>query len=433
MFASLKALHFKFKNTRLMDRFIKVVFQLFIFFLPTQLGRHFWPDWSYIYGIKIDYLSPTIYFTDILLFLILLLWILRKKSRKRKKLLGSTALLVALFVFLIANIYFAQYPVVAILKWLKIAELVFIILFVLKEEKFNIKEWVIKPLSISLVLFSSIAFVQILSQRTIGGPLFLLGERSFTSATPGIAKFNLLGQEYMRPYSTFPHPNAMAGFMAVSLFILLYSGNKQLKQNAFLRLSLLLTVSAVVVSISHGAWISFAIVGLLLLLTRKKRKLYKRLYVFVFTLTIVISLLLPVLLDNLHIDSLRYEEEVHKRLSLARVAGLMTAEKPIVGIGANNFILELAKRGDAPLVFWWFQPVHNIFLLVSAETGLIGLFAFAATLCLVAKKGLFQKRTKILSIALLLIVLTGFIDHYWLTLQQSQLLLAIIVGLSLKN
>ncbi|MGB6838728.1 MAG: hypothetical protein WBE27_00400, partial [Microgenomates group bacterium] len=297
MFASLKALHFKFKNTRLMDRFIKVVFQLFIFFLPTQLGRHFWPDWSYIYGIKIDYLSPTIYFTDILLFLILLLWILRKKSRKRKKLLGSTALLVALFVFLIANIYFAQYPVVAILKWLKIAELVFIILFVLKEEKFNIKEWVIKPLSISLVLFSSIAFVQILSQRTIGGPLFLLGERSFTSATPGIAKFNLLGQEYMRPYSTFPHPNAMAGFMAVSLFILLYSGNKQLKQNAFLRLSLLLTVSAVVVSISHGAWISFAIVGLLLLLTRKKRKLYKRLYVFVFTLTIVISLLLPVLLD----------------------------------------------------------------------------------------------------------------------------------------
>ncbi|MGB6838727.1 MAG: hypothetical protein WBE27_00395, partial [Microgenomates group bacterium] len=143
--------------------------------------------------------------------------------------------------------------------------------------------------------------------------------------------------------------------------------------------------------------------------------------------------LLPVLLDNLHIDSLRYEEEVHKRLSLARVAGLMTAEKPIVGIGANNFILELAKRGDAPLVFWWFQPVHNIFLLVSAETGLIGLFAFAATLCLVAKKGLFQKRTKILSIALLLIVLTGFIDHYWLTLQQTQLLFALVLGLLVKE
>jgi hypothetical protein len=47
------------------------IFWLLIFLLPVQLGRHFWPDFSFVLGLKIDYLAPTVYLTDLLVLLIL--------------------------------------------------------------------------------------------------------------------------------------------------------------------------------------------------------------------------------------------------------------------------------------------------------------------------------------------------------------------------
>ncbi|MCX6730896.1 MAG: hypothetical protein NTZ55_03540 [Candidatus Roizmanbacteria bacterium] len=38
----------------------------FSFFIVSQLGKHFFFPFSYLSGIRIDYLAPTIYFTDIL-------------------------------------------------------------------------------------------------------------------------------------------------------------------------------------------------------------------------------------------------------------------------------------------------------------------------------------------------------------------------------
>src|SRR5579872_3631132 len=38
---------------------------LTLLFLPTQLGKHFWPDFTVVEGFRIDYLSPTLYFTDL--------------------------------------------------------------------------------------------------------------------------------------------------------------------------------------------------------------------------------------------------------------------------------------------------------------------------------------------------------------------------------
>ncbi|MCR4305883.1 MAG: hypothetical protein NUV73_02255, partial [Candidatus Daviesbacteria bacterium] len=51
---------------------------LILLFLPTQLGKHFWPDFSYIYSLKIDYLSPTLYFWDFLVAGLLIVWLLGK-------------------------------------------------------------------------------------------------------------------------------------------------------------------------------------------------------------------------------------------------------------------------------------------------------------------------------------------------------------------
>jgi uncharacterized membrane protein AbrB (regulator of aidB expression) len=71
---------------------------------------------------------------------------------------------------------------------------------------------------------------------------------------------------------------------------------------------------------------------------------------------------------------------------------------------------------------------------VLAETGLIGfcfvIFAFAKSIV----KAFCQKQTgKYLLMALFAVVFLGMFDHYFLTLQQGQLLLSLILGISLSK
>src|SRR3990167_1091437 len=61
-----------------MKKIENVFLFLALLFLPTQLGKHFWPDFSYIYSLKIDYLSPTLYFWDILVVGLLVVWVVRQ-------------------------------------------------------------------------------------------------------------------------------------------------------------------------------------------------------------------------------------------------------------------------------------------------------------------------------------------------------------------
>ena len=49
----------------LVERLEKIFLIGFLVTIPTQLGLHFWPEWSKVAGIRVDYLSPVLYLTDI--------------------------------------------------------------------------------------------------------------------------------------------------------------------------------------------------------------------------------------------------------------------------------------------------------------------------------------------------------------------------------
>ncbi len=410
---------------------LKYTFQLLILFLPTQLALHFWPKWAYIYGFKIDYLSPTIFFTDILILLLFIFWTTKNfhKSGKMKK----GVALVFLTGFVLANIYFAQSLPVSLLRWIKILEIVFISLFITTEKDFDISDWIVKPLALSLSVVSLIIFGQFILQRTIGGPLYLIGERSFTASTPGISRFTFQGREFLRPYATFPHPNVLGGFVATSFFLLLYGAKKNLKKNPLFKLSLVLILISLAFSVSHAAWISFALSTLTFFFILKSKALFKRLYILIIVSTITISLLLPAVSVKL-LSSFNYPEEISRRLVLSKASGVVIAKNPLIGVGAGNFVSELIDITEVPKVSWWLQPVHNVSLLIFSEMGFFGFGIFLLLIIILMRKMLSQKKIPIfLSASFLIIILTGFADHYWLTLQQTQLLSGVIVGLILRN
>lgn len=417
---------------------LKYTFQLLVLFLPTQLALHFWPKWAYVYGFRLDYLSPTIFFTDILLLFLFIFWITKNfhrlknlfhKSEKTKK----GAILVFLTWFMLANVYFAQSFPISFLKWVKIFEIAFVSLFIATEKDFNISDWLIKPLMLSLFIVSLITFGQFILQKTIGGPLYLIGERSFTASTPGISRFALWGREFLRPYATFPHPNVLGGFVATSFFLLLYGARKNLKRTLLFKLSLILIFISLIFSVSHAAWISFALILFIFFLTLKSETLFKRFYTSILVSIIAISLLLPIVSVRL-LSSFNYPEEISRRLVLSKAAGIIIAKNPLIGIGAGNFVLKLVDIAGVPKVSWWLQPVHNVFLLTFSEMGLLGLGVFLLLIITLTRRMLLQKEIPVfLSASFLMIIFTGAADHYWLTLQQTQLLSGVVMGLILRN
>ena len=75
---------------------------------------------------------------------------------------------------------------------------------------------------------------------------------------------------------------------------------------------------------------------------------------------------------------------------------------------------------------WLHQPVHNIYLLIAAETGLLGLMAFLFFLYLLIKK---KPRLTIFCLLLVSFLIIGLFDHFFWTLQQGQMVFWLILGI----
>jgi hypothetical protein len=401
----------------------KLFFLLLVILLPTQVGHHFWPSWSLVFGIRVDYLSPVIYLTDILVFLIIFVSF-NRIYRKIKRSLWQVLLIA---VFVIINIFLASNPSASFFKWLKIIEFTLLAISLISNREFKLLNWFVLPFVSSLAVFSLIAIGQVIKGSTIGGALYFLGERTFNVSTPGIALMNLFGERALRAYSTFSHPNSFAGFLGVGLILLLTAKIKGM--SSFVKLLFIgLFIVSFFLAMSVGA--TLALIGAMSFYFFWKKKLqqsHSLSNAVVFAL-VVLSLLTPL--------ALRWKalagQNVFERLNLSLSAVKMASNDPLWGVGLNNFIVELPKPIKNFGGLWLLQPVHNIFLLVFAEAGLIGL----TIMVVIITKGLNQAlKFKELSVAatLVFIVLTGVFDHYWLTLQQNSLLAFVILALCFKK
>jgi len=404
----------------------KILFQALLFLLPTQVAYHFWPSWALVEGIRVDYLSPAVYLTDIVLFALFFLWTLEwllDKKRKRPKFSKRYLLFLAVFIFSLFNAYYAQRPQAALVKWVKVYELAFLTIYIIDKKRMITEKLVFTPLSLALIYSSVIAVVQFLLQRTIGGPLYLLGERNFTASTPGIAKALYLGRELMRPYSIFPHPNVLAGFTSVSGFFLLRA-----KGPVFLKVVVgLFSLSVLVLATSLGAWTALFVVAVFMAAHRLAPKIFKRAAVSLFFLVVFLGILFPIVI--VQFNKINFGESTLRRVELNEAAGKMFSRAPLTGIGLNNFIVELPKASLDAGVTWFLQPIHNIFLLIFVETGILGFLMFVCLFFIGLKKSFQIVGSKALYVfVLLLIIITGSFDHYWVTLQQTQLLLAVFAG-----
>ena len=410
-----------------LKQFEKVLLKLLVFLLPTQLALHFWPKWSFVFGIRVDYLSPAIYLTDILLLLLLSVWIAKDHSEFYKIIRKVWIWIFVVILFASLNIIFSVSLFPTMYRWAKIFETVTFALYVSSRKKFFVQWKIYRTIFISVVFFSLIGVAQTFLGHTIGGLFYFLGERNFNLSTPGIALETLFGQNFLRPYSTFSHPNSLAGYFSVCLILLVPYIFR--KKNLFKISGFLIILTSIIFASSLASFLGLFGSAILYLIYRARFLNNKNIFLIPLS-AFLISILLSVFSYQPFFYKLNFSQRFLQRMELASIAGQMVSQKFWIGEGLNTFTIKETKFIGIKSYEWILQPVHNIYLLAFSETGIIGLI-FLLFVFYKAFKNAFSKKKISLLVTIVFILITGLFDHYWLTLQQNLLLFGFVVGLSI--
>lgn len=405
----------------------KLLFNSIVFLLPSQFSLHFWPEFSYVFGIRVDYLSPTIYLTDLLIFFVILLWFFRIDNGLLMLLKKYRFLVLLFFLFVFFNIFNSSSVLLTSYKWIKICEYIFFGLYI-----FYRRAGFLSRKTVAVYFASSIAFSLIgISQFWLGhttGLFYILGERSFGMDTPGIALFSFFGREMMRAYSTFSHPNSLAGYLGIVLIIFSNRFISSLKNifrdkssNYYYNvLGYLIILVAFLLTASLSSFVSISVVLILRFFFKKTSYLLVKIFLLIsFILSLVTSIY-----SSLLINSFKFSTDILERLRLIYVSGKMVSLHFWTGVGLGEFIPNSVKFSGLHSIVWILQPVHNIYMLIFSETGIFGFIFFFIFLMYLLKR--VSSNQKILYVFMFIFV-TGLADHYWLTLQQNILVFVFVI------
>jgi hypothetical protein len=385
---------------------------LFLILIPTQLGKHFWPDWSSVGGIRIDYLAPTLYLVDI----IWSLWIATKlitnyelEITNWKKIFSFENLILILMVVL--NILVASNRWIAVYRWVRIGQWFVTVKMLRNRHRSLFLQWIIPCWIIGETL---LGLGQIISGQNLGGIFYWLGERRFNFNTIGIAQMSVLGEGMLRAYGTFSHPNSLAGFLLVSWLIWSKNKGKSIWHWTVWWMGLI----GIIISGSRIVWLLTGIIlitNFKLRITNWKKILLVGLMVCGVVWVVSWNYRVSDFVGGWDVNSLE------KRMNLNLSAVNMISENMMIGVGAGNFLVRLPQY-QWQRQFYWLQPVHNIVLLALVEIGVLGVMILGYKLITNYELRITKRNWLILGV----IFLTGMVDHYWLTLPQNSWLLAII-------
>lgn len=395
----------------------KLAFYLFCFFLPSQFAFHIWPSWSLIYGIRVDYLSIKIFLTDVVFGFVFFCFLIEERKRVGNllKRILSSPWSYFFAIFAILNIYLSKLQAASVFSWLRILFLVFVAFYVsfFFEE---IKRGMFVAFLSFLALISIVSTLQFLKQESLGGIFYYLGERSFSVRTPGISLFSIAGRDVLRSYAFFSHPNSLASYVCL-MALLFYAITRGFMKN----FALFLSFFPIAFSFSRHVVLSLFVIFLIRFLFRRRfikfsRMLFLALFVGSFALMAVSAFV--------DFDSL--PKTIFERVVVYKYSGELVSNNFWTGIGLGVFSsLPISYSG-----LWSFQPVHNIYLLFLSETGIFGLLIL---FFVINKLIILLGERRELLLLLVFIGLTGFFDHYWLTLEQNRLLLFVVVGIFLSG
>lgn len=465
-----------------LDGMIQVVFALLIISIPMQYRFHKvlrpFAEVASKEGVEIPVFFERIVFyciSDVFILLLLAALICKKAislksffTQQSSKYL-SAYFLVALMSLILSknNDYILQY-----IRWWQLmwAGMIFYILsggLITTDLRSLLRKFMTLTV-ITAVFESGIAITQYFTQHALG--LKKLGEINFSSPECAPSSFRMHDgslwifdhlfsdpgkTEFItRAYGTLPDPNILGGYLVFSLlascYLFMVSSKKSriwLTCAMFAQFfSLFITYSrSAFLGVILGAAVFFSFDCLRCFLERRKETKSMSLsncfsckfliLVMLGCFTACMLLFYPQLLERggyVNYKNTLAQDADHERIVYQEIAANIIEQHPLTGVGFNNYVLEMKEHSQQELPYFYSHPVHNIFLLVASETGLLGLASFCmfifTTTWAMLKKGL-TNETILLGSIMVAFLFISCCSHYFLTWQPGKLMFFTVFGL----
>lgn len=325
---------------------------------------------------------------------------------------------------LILNMVIALVPQMATYTVARFLEIYIVYIICATERKKNLP-LMISALVAGACLQALLTTLQFVNKSSIQTIFYFFGERFFTLSSPGIATTSLDGNEFLRPYGTFSHPNSLGGFYVAvyALSIGLLSQTKKILSPLRIPLIVLAALSSFLVFFSFskaaiGTFLLITVVHALLQFANRPKHDKKS------CIPCAISrIFIPLVLGILFFQAKGDVYSIDKRLNLIEQAMVLFQQHPVLGVGFGNHLYAQAQFPSKYAEFF-LQPVHNIFLLLLVQGGIL-ITSIAGWVAI-------QSSSRNRLYIVLAIIMTGLVDHYWVTLIQNMLLLGVVFGVQEK-
>ncbi|MDP3901472.1 MAG: O-antigen ligase family protein [bacterium] len=427
----------------------KAIFYLFLASIP--LGTRFLV-YQFTSGFH-EYEAIFLYASDILLISFLFLVFFQHSNiLKNVGMLRGGWALIFFVVLSGVSIFWATAIGLAIYNFIKLCLLVLMALAIVQW----LRSGSIRLSHILIILAGSAAFQsllgfwQFLKQASIG--LGFLGESVLGPTIGGSAKIIVNGAPILRAYGTFPHPNVLAAFLLLGLFSLYYlwfgyntNGTNVMRASLvrfFLVGGFFVVILGLILTFSRSAWViglfstmAFSIYWLVLKVSRRPAMF------LVLALLTISSLLLVIfnsyIFPRAHISA--SEPAVVYRLEYNKL-GMDLIKNNLLGVGIGNQVLYSVREGVYQKFgmdqVWQWQPIHNIYLLIASEVGIVGFLffmVFIGYLIFDLRRLSFNPSHPTMLIMLMALLIFGLVDHFLWTLQPGKLMLWLVVGMAIAR
>lgn len=294
-------------------------------------------------------------------------------------------------------------------------------------------KWISLSIILGVLINVVLGGLQVATQGSIG--LSILGEFVLDPVKSGVSVIQSGNIRWLRPYGLLPHPNVLAGFIVIGIFALT---RWLIHEKRWIRILSNLTLVSffwtLLLTFSRGAWLGFFIAGLIVIPAVYRHYRFNRKIITSISLLIIAGLCFVAIYSSLLLTRTGIGEEsielrsIADRIVYSQIAQDIIEENTFVGIGAGNFpwyasyylhnFTDYDLQGD---------HVHNIYLEIWSELGLVGLLLFVSMTLL----GLFVAWRQLASVsvpmtqigwigAVIALTVIGFVDHYPLTMIHAQ-------------
>lgn len=432
--------NFKRKNVLGLDqaganKWFYVLFSLFILLIPWQtrwiiygrgMGGHLWQ-----YGLISLYVSAIILFLAGLFFAL---------SHKKEMHFSKNKFLYFLFAYAIVVSLFSPLPAVSFYYLFLIYSAALFAYLV----RFLPKFAVFRMLLASGMIQGLLAIYQLLIQRVVGNKW--LGIAEHLPANLGTAVVQVGDQRLLRAYGSLPHPNILGGFLFVAIFVGIYLWinvykrsekkgwdqpfkKKYLADFAFIITGLVITTYGLLASFSRSAVLALGLSLFSLLLINIFRRRW--LAVSVFVKYIVIFFLVFLSFNSWfpgawgvrwNMEGRLEQQSIEQRVDTYDQLGWKDYQTGFFGqgLGMNTWMIH---KEHPELAAYDIQPIHDYFILLLAEVGMIGAFLLFNLVRMIVKSA---NQVDIMSTSMILgLIVIGLFDHYLWTSWTGWLLVAL--------